>query len=596
MGLFGKKKNKSEVSSENNGTDKFAPVTLGKKKPVKAPAISQPSEEAFDQNEIEDFDYNEIRREMYAPKFPEVEHPWMARYQIQFPPESIFQDAEYARPNAWFNVEVASMMIATHIPSECESCSGNDDVELKCSACGRGPDNYTTVMTANADGDYLGWDLYSDYDLRSRSLTDGFFVSFDNSVEFKFDGIKLDLESQDLAPILVAEFEVNPYIHDIGMIYFADAFATLNSNDFISGIKVPTGKYSVIAWIGYSMTGDLTPMAVTVLGERFMSGLEFEVASKSEAPQDIVKCLTNSLNDTVMARFGADLMGLAADNSGFYRGLGTFEENMGESWAIQFMLNSKLDEYTQLESDALNSKSDSVFLVESLRIRGQQKQAMEFLQKVKTRYRDDIEGDESFRLIIENFEKFPPGSHVITIMSDNEDYVPSNAEVLNNQGYAAYADGNKIEGMRLLHEAAMLGQPNALASYTWFALKDGLHQDAINLYDSSFSEVSKSRDKYMVLNCSGNYALNLAALGRFDEAIKVSQNSLNTELFDIHFFLAMMLLEKNDRQGASEAFNLIPKSGRPKIKEMLRQESLYGGWFGQWCQNGLVIFDQLVKG
>ena len=596
MGLFGKKKKHSEASSEDNGKDTFAPVTLGKKKPVKAPATSQPSEEAFDQNELEDFDYDEIRREMYAPKLPEVEHPWMAQYQIPFPPESIFQDAEYARPNAWFNVEVASMMIATRIPSECESCSGTENSGLKCSACGRGPDNYTTVMTANADGDYLGWELFSDYDLRSRSLADGFFVSFDNSVEFKFDGIKLDLESQDLAPILVTEFEVNPYVRDIGMLYIADAFATLNSNDFISGIKVPTGKYSVIAWIGYSMTGDLTPMAVTVLGERFMSGLEFEVGSQSDAPEDVVKCLTNSLNDTVMARFGADLAGLAADNSSFYRGLGTFEESMGESWAIQLLLNSDPEKYRQFESDALNSKSDSVFLVESLRLRGQQRQAMEFLSKFKAKYREEIEADESFSLIIENFEEYPPGSHAITLISEYEDYVPSNADVLNNQGYAAYADGNKIEGMRLLREASMLGQPNALASYTWFALKDGLHQDAINLYEASFSEVSKSNDKYMVLNCSGNYALNLAALGRFDEAIAISQNSLDTELFDIHFFLAMMLLEKNDRQGAVEAFNLIPKSGRPKIKDMLRQESLTGGWFGQWCQNGLVIFDQLVKG
>jgi len=543
-------------------------------------------------------DYQKIMQDMYAPKISENLDPWFKKFATTFPPKSIFESTATIQPNAWFNVEVAAMQISTRIPTECETCSNSDDSHAACQSCGKNSSNFTSVMTANADGDYLGWEIYSSEELFHKKLSDGYFVSFDKSVNINFDGSKIQFESQDLAPILVNTLNVKPYTQDIGMLFFADAFATLDGKDYISGIRVPEGNYSVIAWIGYTMTGELSPMAVTVLGEKLMSGLDFEVKGLEAAPEDVKKCVTNSISGTVFARFGADLEGLARANSDFYNKLNDIEANIADSWLIQHVHKENPDIYSQVESDYLQDIGGALWLIESFRIRGQQKIAMEKMKLIEEEIKDldNSEINETYKLVYDNMKKFPPGSHAILIFSNITLDQLSEADELNNQGWRAYQSGNKDEGYELLRRSAMLGQPNALANYTWFALREGKFKEAIELHEAAIAGCKNSHDSYMVTNCIGNFALNLAAVGQLDKAIAVSEECLDVEMYEIHFFLALMYLEKGDREAAKRTFALIPISSHAGIKKTLTEEFSDGsGWFSEWCGKGIAAFKEFSR-
>ena len=541
-------------------------------------------------------DYQKVMQEVYAPKISANPEPWFKKYAIEFPPKAIFERTITIQPNGWFNVEVASMQISTVIPSACEACSADNNSNVMCAECGKSPENFTTVMTANADGDYLGWELYSSEDLISRKLSDGFFVPFDKSIDFNFDGNRLNFVSQKLAPILVTELSVKPYFDDIGMLYFADAFATLDGNDYISGIRVPAGKYSVIAWIGYTLEGEFSPMAVTVLGENFVRNLDFDISTLNEASENVRKCITDSISGTVLARFGADLWGLAQENGNFYSQMQDLESNVADSWGLQYLYREDKDGYFQIEKDYLQEIVGSLWLVECFRIRGQQKIALEKLKQIENKISnlDNSEESNFYRSIYENQKRFPPGTHAILCLSS----IPANelgtAEELNNEGWSLYEKGNKEEGLELLKQAAMLGQPNALANYTWFALKEGKFSQAVELHEAAIELVKKSNDSYMITNCKGNYALNLAALGRIDSAIKVSEDCLDSQLYEIHFFLALMYFEKGDFEAAKKVFRMIPKSSHGSVKKTLTEEFSEGsGWFSDWCGKGISAFKEL---
>lgn len=537
-------------------------------------------------------------RNIYAPKVPENPDPWLSKSSVSFPPLALFGGDTTFLPNAWFNVEVASMQISTRIPVGCEECSNSDEAERECSRCGKNDSNFTTVMTANADGDYLGWEMFTDEMLKSQGVCQGFFVTFDRSVKYDFDGVKLTFESQPLAPILVKSLKVNPYTQNLGMLFFADAFAVLDGSDFISGIKVIAGEYFIVAWVGYTMNGLVAPFAVTVLNEELMRKVDFQIPSKNEVPEDIKKSLTNSIDGTVLARFGANMEALAQDNASFYADSQGTDAFIADSWATQIASKENPELFADIEREAFGELPRAIALVECLRLRGQQKLALQEVRKLEERFSNIENSDDRalFGKIVHDFKLFPPGSHVVTVITNLPGGDIGEAEELNNQGFEAWRQGRQQEGMALLHKAALMGQPNALANYTWFALRDGDFKKAIDLYEESIQRVSDSHDSAMIMNCKGNYALLLAAIGDLKKAIKVSEECLDAEQYETHFFLAMMFLELGDQQSARTVFKRIPKSSHSSIKKTLTEEFTDGtGWFAEWCGKGISTFSELVR-
>lgn len=349
--------------------------------------------------------YEKIMASMFAPKFPEIQDQWILDHQIDFPAESIFRNSKFTYADAWFNVEVAAMMVATQIPIACETC---EDLS-SCQKCGKADSNYLKFMTANADGDYLGWSLTSNEEYNSRMLSDGFFVSFDKSVEGTFSNDQyLSFKSQKLAPIILKEFDVKAYASNIGMIFVGDAYAHLDGKDFISGLRVPEGKYQVIVWMGYTMSGDIAPMACTILGVNFVDNLDFKCTNFNEVPENIKNSIIGSESQNVLARFDQNLGQLADMNASLYDLNDPVLGYIGASWGIQYLLHSDPREFESATAEALQSDpSGMLSAIDSLRIRGQHKVSMELLDLLE-KYGKDF--TETHQMMIRVFRKFPPGS------------------------------------------------------------------------------------------------------------------------------------------------------------------------------------------
>ena len=360
----------------------------------------------FKRNKVKS-EEKDILEMMYAPQIPGEIHPWLAQNQIKFPPESFLSSIEKAFPNSWFNVEVASMMVSTRIPPACENCSDKET----CSKCGKSKENFRKINTASSDGDYFGWDLLSDESLVPRLMSDGFLVSFDKSIysSFRNTNQKLSFESQPLVPILISEMKTRAHAKDISMLYFADAFAKLNGDDFIASLIVPEGLYSIIAWLGYTNTGEIAPMAVTVLGENLLKKSGIKPLQESDMPSDIRKCITESLSGNVLARIGRNMFELANANSENYNPEDPQTGYIGHSWILQAAYFENREEFDAIRKETFNQRPEHyISMIDSLRIRGMQDLAMEMIKELKTYRSDEI--SEGAMAMLKIMETCPPGA------------------------------------------------------------------------------------------------------------------------------------------------------------------------------------------
>lgn len=346
--------------------------------------------------------------DFFAPAIPAEKDKWLSDNQINFPPTSLFGVSSETVPDAWFNVEVAALMVSTRIPPKCSKCDEKDE----CSGCKKSPSNFIKIMTANADGDYLGWAMASNLELASKLACDGYFVSFDKSIDRTFtkSNEELKFKSQPLAPILVSTLDVKPYAKGVGMLHIGDAFATIDGSDFISGIKVEAGKYAVVAWIGYTSTGDIAPMGMTILGKAFLDNLDFKIANISKVPKNISDSIYGSASGSVLARMGANLGALAEENANYYSAEDPITAYISESWAIQYSVHNDRKEFDAFldESFEAGEIGQLLAVVDSLRIRGQQKLAMDILKKIEVKFKNEL--DDSHKMFIRVFKKLPAGA------------------------------------------------------------------------------------------------------------------------------------------------------------------------------------------
>ncbi len=353
-------------------------------------------------------DNKNVNIDFFAPSIPAEKDKWLIENQIKFPPSSLFSKSIETYPDAWFNVEVAALMVSTRIPPECAYC----DDESSCSNCKKSPSNFVKIMTANADGDYLGWVLASNKEIASKLACDGYFVSFDKSIDSTFTkkNEELVFNSQPLAPVLVKSLTVKPYAKNVGMLYIGDAFAKINGSDFISGIKVEAGEYAVVAWIGYTSTGDIAPMAMSILGKAYLKNIDYTIKNLAQVPKHISKVIDGSGTGDVLARVGSNLLSLAEANASFYSDQDPVTAYIADSWAIQYSIHNNKAEFNAFYEEIFQNREIGQLLavVDSLRIRGQQKIAMDILKKIESDFKKEL--SEDHKMFIRVFKKLPAGA------------------------------------------------------------------------------------------------------------------------------------------------------------------------------------------
>lgn len=169
----------------------------------------------------------------------------------------------------------------------------------------------------------------------------------------------------------------------------------------------------------------------------------------------------------------------------------------------------------------------------------------------------------------------------------------SEAEQLNDFAVQLSLTGNMKLAMEHWTKSALAGVPNALASYSWYALRAGNFKDAITLHEESIGKVSNSKDKYQIANCKGNYALNLFALTNDAmPSIKILEDCLQEREYGAIFFLVVLEHLHGSPERAMEIFRIIPNSEYESIKNTLIDESLNAsGWFREFCSQSRELFE-----
>jgi hypothetical protein len=188
---------------------------------------------------------------------------------------------------------------------------------------------------------------------------------------------------------------------------------------------------------------------------------------------------------------------------------------------------------------------------------------------------------------------------------------PSNAPVANNSGawlskkdeailfndQAVVLDlqGNRDAAMELWAKAALAGVANALASFSWTALKLERFDDAISLHSECFSKLTIGNDEYQLANCESNYALNLlASKGDLEVSKQIWISNKASKHAESKFYAALVAhLQGN----ATELENLakeLDKNDWEEVRKTLFEEKLSSkGWFKDWCSQGLELIDQM---
>jgi hypothetical protein len=129
--------------------------------------------------------------------------------------------------------------------------------------------------------------------------------------------------------------------------------------------------------------GEICPMAFGVYGSAFKDDLATDIKVSEVAPEEISRCVEESLNDTVLARMGNNQEHYAQINAGFYNTEDPTQNFKSVSWSYQLAVENDKEAFFKevLEFDMLAGARLSV--ADSLRIRGKQSIALELLDLIE---------------------------------------------------------------------------------------------------------------------------------------------------------------------------------------------------------------------
>jgi hypothetical protein len=546
----------------------------------------------FDNSKKKKKQYEEVMAGMRAPKIPENAPSWFTSGAVDMPSLSIFTDS-MVMANSWINVEVAAVFVGNRIPKPCDKC----DDEVSCKSCGKAPSNYLKVMAANADGDYLVWTLTRDQLSQDMRLSDGIFTFFDTSVYSTFDtdnGFKF--ASQQMVPVRIGSIKVADTGDGSGKLFIADAFAAVDSNDFITGAEVHPGDYDVIAFLGYSSTGDLAPMALGAFGQGFTDQLDEALAKSPALNDEIQGILSGSPDGTVFARMGNNQEHYAEINC-------DFPANNGDiSWILQLRFESDPDAMIQMVRNDL-ILDNYLAIIYGLNLRGKQTLALQMIDHLESDFALTI--DKYLKDDINVMRKLEPGFSL-------DAYHCSRAAIaLQAQGDRYSAEQEHELALDCYLDAALAGNPNALGSFTWRLLLAGECQEAIDGFEQAKAAAidsyrsGKKRTSffhratidYEIANTESNYALCKLGVGaKLGEAIAIWEPNLPSGHTETRFFLALAQHKVGEFEGRDATLAGMSADQWIEMKDEMKDMSGNAkGFFQSWCGEGADFIKQFNR-
>lgn len=529
---------------------------------------------------------------MHAPEIP-ADHPdWFVKGAVDLPTLSIFRNSE-VQANSWINVEVAAVFVGNRIPVQCDKC---DDAPT-CKKCGKAPSNYLKLMSANQDSDFLVWHFTRSERSQDMKVQDGIFSFFDTSVYKSFNTDRgFSFASQKLVPVRIGNIAVGDTGDGSGRLFIADAFATIDSDDYITGVDVLPGEYQVVAWIGYTSQGDLAPMAVGAFGPELHEDLARDIAGAPALNAELRGIIDGSPDGTVFARMGNHQDHYADINR-------DIPFNDGDvSWNMQRILEINQEEfYSRAENEF--GIEDYLFSAYAFHLRGKKSASNRLLDLLEKKFGTTINSAQREEAV--TMRALPAG-------------VPAQIYHCSRLGIALQAQANREnsegktdQAMASFMQSAMAGNPNALGSFTWFHLLAGNCQEAIDGYKKAKSKCIEPYRKGVlkvsafheatllseIANCDSNYALSQLGIGaKLGEAIALWEPNLETGHTETRFFLAMAQHKVGEFDGRDATLRGMSDEQWSAMKDEMKDMSRNAnGFFKSWCSEGADFLKQFKR-
>ena len=547
---------------------------------------------AFFDNSKKKKKVDEVMASMHAPEIPVDQPDWFVKGAVDMPALSIFGNCEVLA-NSWINVEVAAVFVGNRIPVQCSEC----DDATSCKKCGKGPSNYLKMMSANQDSDWLVWNLTRSERSHDMKVQDGIFSFFDASVYSSFNTDRgFSFASQKMVPVRVGSITVGDTGDGSGRLFIADAFATVDSDDFITGVDVLPGEYQVVAWIGYTSSGDLAPMAVGAFGPELHEDLARDIAGAPAINAELRAIIEGTPDGSVLARFGNHQDHYADVNR-------DFPFNDGDiSWHMQRILETNQEDfYTRAENEF--GVEDYLVSAYAFQIRGKKSASNRVLDLLEKKLGAELS---------------PAQRNDIAVMRSLPAGIPPQVYhcsrvgiALQAQAQREVAEGKTEQALDSFMQSALFGNPNALGSYTWSHLLAGNCQAAVDGYEKAKSKciepyrkgVLKVSEFHQAMlysemaNCDSNYALSRLGVGaKLGEAIAIWEPNLETGHTETRFFLAMAQHKVGEYEGRDATLRGMSDQQWSDMKDEMKDMSRNAkGFFQSWCAEGADFLKQFKR-
>ena len=547
---------------------------------------------AFFDNSKKKKKVDEVMASMHAPEIPVDQPDWFVKGAVDMPALSIFGNCEVLA-NSWINVEVAAVFVGNRIPVQCSEC----DDATSCKKCGKGPSNYLKMMSANQDSDWLVWNLTRSERSHDMKVQDGIFSFFDSSVYSSFNTDRgFSFASQKMVPVRVGSITVGDTGDGSGRLFIADAFATVDSDDFITGVDVLPGEYQVVAWIGYTSSGDLAPMAVGAFGPELHEDLARDIAGAPAINAELRAIIEGTPDGSVFARFGTHQDHYADVNR-------DFPFNDGDiSWHMQRILETNQEDfYSRAENEF--GVEDYLVSAYAFQIRGKKSASNRVLDLLEKKLGAELS---------------PAQRNDIAVMRSLPAGIPPQVYhcsrvgiALQAQAQREVAEGKTEQALDSFMQSALFGNPNALGSYTWSHLLAGNCQAAVDGYEKAKSKciepyrkgVLKVSEFHQAMlysemaNCDSNYALSRLGVGaKLGEAIAIWEPNLETGHTETRFFLAMAQHKVGEYEGRDATLRGMSDQQWSDMKDEMKDMSRNAkGFFQSWCAEGADFLKEFKR-
>ncbi len=188
------------------------------------------------------------------------------------------------------------------------------------------------------------------------------------------------------------------------------------------------------------------------------------------------------------------------------------------------------------------------------------------------------------------YENSIPGSQ--TGLSKKDEAI-----LFNDQAVLLDLQGNREAAMELWTKAALSGVSNALASFSWNALKTERFEDAISLHEECFPKLNVGIDAYQMANCKSNYALNLLAhSGDIQRSKDIWLSNKHSNHAESKFFAVLAASVQGKLDESMELTKVMTASDWEEVRSTLFEEKLSNrGWFKDWCSQGLELIKDIRK-